>query len=237
MRKRRHRKTSYFAHGLSCCRPGHAVTSGIWVKSQLCIPRLHHTSDPLQEDWAENRSIKPQHIQRKTELYRCNIFENWQFSKLWSNRRKSKKNRRLNYRNTHMLLSGLSGHPISLCPANPQPPRVLVPGLPITVPPCQLAGMTMTQAANQAFQVAADVTAAGVEGLLFTWRYEPLRSWKLGAIRNHLLWKKLMSEYNQHMEKAELKTPPDVWTEIHPSQTNPGHFSHKRQSILCLGLS
>lgn len=83
---------------------------------------------------------------------------------------KSKKNRRLNYRITHMLLSGLSGHPISLGPATPHPPRVLVPGLPIIVPPCQLAGTTMTQAANQAFQAAVDVTAPGVEGLLFTWR-------------------------------------------------------------------
>lgn len=90
MRKRRHRKTSYFAQGLSCCRPGHAVKSGIWVKGQLCTPRPHHTSDQLQGDWAENGNIKQQHIQRKTELYRCNIFENWPFSKLWSNRRKIK---------------------------------------------------------------------------------------------------------------------------------------------------
>lgn len=229
MRKRRHRKTSYFAQGLSCCRPGHAVKSGIWVKGQLCTPHPHHTSDQLQGDWAENGNIKQQHIQRKTELYRCNIFENWPFSKLWSNRRKIKEKQETQLQKHPHAPVRSEWTPHFSVSSNSSSTPCAGARTAIIVPPCQLAGTTMTQAANQAFQAAADVTAPGVEGLLFTWRYEPLKSWKLGAIRNHLLWEKLMSDYNQHMEKAELRTPPDVWTEIHPSQSNPGHFSRKRQ--------
>lgn len=167
--------------------------TGIWAQSQQCTPRPRHSA-----------------IQCRAGLCRHHITEDRQLSKLWGNRRKSKEEQPTRRENPRAYLSVQVDTSVSLSPGMTHPPCVLVPGPPVTEPPRQLARVTRTQATHQAFPVAAGWQLLGERvhlsrGTRSCWGHE---SWGLSEPPP---WKNLTSKHNQHVEKAQLKTPLDVW--------------------------